>query len=62
MSAEIVNLRRARKARIRTEKDAKAAGNRRRHGRTKAEKQAESAERERAERHIESHRREPDPE
>jgi len=62
MSAEIVNLRRARKARIRTEKDAKAAENRRRHGRTKAEKQAESAERERAERHIESHRREPDPE
>ena len=60
MSAEIVNLRRARKARARIEKDAKAAENRRRHGRTKAEKQAESAERERAERRIESHRREPD--
>jgi len=60
MSAEVVNLRRARKARTRMEKDAKAAENRRRHGRTKAEKQTESAERERAARRIESRRREPD--
>jgi Domain of unknown function (DUF4169) len=60
MSAEIVNLRRARKARARAEKEDKAAENRRRHGRSKAEKQAESAERERAGRHVESHRRQPD--
>ncbi len=60
MSAEIVNLRRARKARARADKEDRAAENRRRHGRSKAEKQAESIERERAERRIESHRREPD--
>ncbi len=36
--AEIVNLRRARKARARTDAETKAAANRALHGRTKAEK------------------------
>jgi hypothetical protein len=38
MPAEIVNLRRVRKSRARIEKDAAAAENRSRHGRTRAEK------------------------
>ncbi len=59
MSAEIVNLRRARKSRARAEKEEQAAENRRRHGLSKAEKQAERAERDQADRHIEGHRREP---
>ena len=41
--AEIVNLRQARKAKARTEKDDSAAANRAKFGRTKAEKQAEAA-------------------
>jgi hypothetical protein len=36
--AEIVNLNRARKAKARAEAEARAAANRRKHGRTKAEK------------------------
>ncbi|MHA1153829.1 MAG: DUF4169 family protein [Alphaproteobacteria bacterium] len=47
--AKIVNLRRARKDRTRAAKDARAAGNRTQFGRSKAEKQATEAERERAE-------------
>ncbi len=47
--AEIVNLRRARKGRARTAKDARAAENRTRFGRGKAEKRAAEAERGRAE-------------
>jgi Domain of unknown function (DUF4169) len=59
MPAEIVNLRRARKARDRADRQKTAAENRRRHGLSKAEKQAELAERRQAERHIDAHRREP---
>jgi hypothetical protein len=59
MTAEIVNLRRARKQKARTEKEREAEANRIAFGRTRAEKLATDAERERAERAIDSHRREP---
>lgn len=55
--ADIVNLRRVRKAKARVERQEEAAGNRRLFGRTKAEKEIASAERERAERRIEGHKR-----
>ncbi len=42
--AEIINLNKARKAKARVEKSARAQENRARFGRTKAEKQAEAAE------------------
>ena len=45
---EVVNLRTARKRRLRDERDAAAAENRVRHGRTGPEKRADRAERERA--------------
>jgi hypothetical protein len=54
--AEVINLRRVRKARKRTENDREAAARRRLFGRTKVQKQAETTERERAERAIEAHR------
>jgi hypothetical protein len=57
MPADIVNLRRARKQKARTDKEAAAAANRRLFGRTKAEKKTEAAEGERAARPIEGHRR-----
>ncbi len=47
--AEIVNLRRARKDKVRAAKDARAAQNRTQFGRGKAEKRATEAERGRAE-------------
>jgi hypothetical protein len=53
--AEIVNLRRARKAKAREEKDAEAAANRLLHGRTKADKQRLQAESDRAGRILEGH-------
>lgn len=56
--AEIVNLRRAKKAKARAEADAQAAENRVLFGRTKAEKQRTEIERERAARGIEGHKRE----
>jgi hypothetical protein len=58
MPAEIVNLRRFRKAKARAEKVEEAAENRRRFGRSKAEKAEEAAERARAERLVDGHRRE----
>ena len=57
MSGDIVNLRQARKARARREKDEKAAQNRSLFGRTKAEKSRDRAEAEKALVHIEGHRR-----
>ena len=57
MPADIVNLRRARKARARAQREEAAAGNRRAFGRTKAEKRKDATERERSERHLEGHRR-----
>ena len=50
--AEIVNLRRARKDKARREREAEADANRRRFGRTKAEKASDTEARERARRDI----------
>lgn len=59
MPADIINLRRARKARTRTARELKAAENRERFGRSKAVRAEATSERERAERLLEGHRREP---
>lgn len=45
--ADVVNLRTARKVRARADREVEAAANRAKHGRTKAEKQADDAEQER---------------
>lgn len=58
MSAEIVNLRRVRKAKARSEREKQAADNRVAFGRTKGERALAEAERRRAETSIEGHRRE----
>ncbi len=50
--AEIVNLRRARKGKVREKKEARAADNRVRFGRTKAEKRESEAERGRVEKKL----------
>jgi uncharacterized protein DUF4169 len=50
--ADIVNLRRARKDKARKQREAEADANRRRFGRTKAEKTSETEARERARREI----------
>jgi hypothetical protein len=55
--AEIVNLRMARKARARTAAEQKAAENRAKFGRTKAEKAAEQAEVDRKARALDGARR-----
>jgi hypothetical protein len=60
MPADIVNLRRARKAKARAEREKTATDNRLAFGRSKAEKQLTKAEREREQRAIDAHRREPD--
>ena len=56
---EIVNLRRARKQRRRDQDEAAAAANRLAHGVGKTAEREARAERERAERTLEGHRREP---
>jgi hypothetical protein len=60
MSAEIVNLRRARKDKSRVERERVAEERRRAFGRSKAEKAHEEAERTLRDRHLDGHRREPD--
>ena len=57
---EIVNLGRARKARERRERDSEADTNRRRFGRTKAEKAADRDAKTRARQSLEGKRLEPD--
>lgn len=57
MPADIVNLRRTRKAKARAGRERAAAENRRAFGRTKSERLTETAERQRAERHLDGHRR-----
>jgi hypothetical protein len=57
--AEIVNLNKARKAKLKDQAQTTAAENRVKHGRTKAEKAAAKAEAERAARALEQTRREP---
>ncbi len=58
--AEIVNLNRARKAKARTDKQARAASNRVKHGRTMAEKAKESAEASRLRDLLDGAHKEPD--
>lgn len=60
MPADIINLRRARKAKARASKEADAEANRRLFGRTKDEKAKEADERKRSIRLIDGHRRERD--
>jgi hypothetical protein len=60
MPADIVNLRRARKAKRRAERERTAVENRRAFGRAKADKRQDTAERARAERVIDGHRRQHD--
>jgi hypothetical protein len=55
--SEIINLKRARKAKERAGREQAAAENRRIFGRTKAEKLAEKAEKERAARTLRDHLR-----
>jgi len=55
--ADIINLRTARKAKARTEKEAAAEANRLKFGRTKAEKRKDASEKARAEKHIDGHKR-----
>lgn len=54
--ADVVNLRRARKDKERREREAQAEANRRRFGRTKAEKAGDNDARERARREIDDKR------
>lgn len=60
MTAEVINLRLARKARARAAAQDAAATNRARHGRTKAERLATQADAERASRLLDGARREDD--
>ncbi len=57
MSAQIVNLNRARKAKARADKERQAAENRVRFGQTKAERETGAREREIAAARIDGHRR-----
>lgn len=57
--ADILSLSKARKTRARAEKDATAEANRLKHGRTKAEKAKDAAEKSVASRKIDAHLREP---
>lgn len=56
MAAEIINLRRARKAKARDQREQDAAANRAAFGRTKAEREAAAAERERSARLLDQAR------
>ena len=60
--AEIINLKQARKDRARRERDSEADTNRRRFGRTRAEKKADKDAEERAQKLHEGQRLEPDEE
>ena len=55
---EVVNLRQARKQKARAEKEAQAETNRAKFGRSKAEKLEGAAEKTRAEKHLDGHKRE----
>ncbi|NJL07299.1 MAG: DUF4169 family protein [Methylacidiphilales bacterium] len=55
---EVINLRQARKKHARAAADAAAAGNRLRHGQTKAERTSEDARRAKATRFLDAHKRE----
>lgn len=55
--AEIVNLRQVRKAKARAGKEAEAATNRAKFGRTKAEKQVEAAKKSIEDKRLDGHKR-----
>ena len=55
---EVINLRQARKKKVRAAASAAAAGNRLRHGQTKAERDNEEARRAKAVRFLDAHKRE----
>ena len=57
MTADVVNLRRARKAKARSEREKNAAANRAAFGRPKSNKAQADAERQRAAKALEGHRR-----
>ena len=59
MTADLINLRRARKARARIEQATTAAESRASHGRTKADRVRSAAETELAERRLDGSKREP---
>lgn len=58
--AEIVNLKRARKGKARSEKQTKAAANRAKHGRTKAERALDRNEAARVDTLLDGARKEPE--
>ena len=60
MAGEIVNLRQARKARRRADKEKEAASNRARFGRSKGERLTEEAEKARRERELSGKRLDPE--
>jgi hypothetical protein len=60
VAADVVNLRQARKAKARVIKDAQAAENRVKFGRTRAEKQRTAAEEQRASRRLDQLKRQND--
>ena len=60
--SEVINLNQKRKEKARTEKGKKASENRRKHGRTKEEKQKAKLEAERAEKLLQGHKRDTDEE
>jgi hypothetical protein len=55
--ADIINLRRVRKQKTRDGDEKKAALNRQKFGRTKAEKQLQKSEQQQAAQHLDSHKR-----
>ena len=57
--ADILSLSKARKAKARADRDAAAAGNRVKFGRSKAEKAKDAAQKSIAEKIIDAHKREP---
>jgi hypothetical protein len=59
--ADIINLRQARKAKARADAEQASAANRAKFGRTKADRQADKAEKERVSKLIEGARRDPSP-
>lgn len=54
--AELINLRQARKAKARTEKEAKAEQNRRLYGRSKHEKSTDKHEAKKLQTHLDGHK------
>lgn len=60
MTADIVNLRQARKAKKRVEREGQAAENRIKFGQTKEQRQKQRADTERSVRHLDGHRRDDD--